>query len=267
MAHEPRTRVLAIGGDVVLAHDVAHREHDLLRRFVLDQAFVRGDQFVRPRSVHAGENLVASLGALPLAAPRTARVRRLAIAGIGRLAILPTRGQLLTRRERRNHLVAIVVRILHTLDKRYRPVGRERRKQALNAQLLVDELLGVGDAQVLAPATACIDRARRIARRCAPNSARRCRLRGRMRLRMRALGTLRACARATLRACLVTRPRAIPRASARLPRARLRARAPRILRACARFRARIRFCFFLRVFLTPFLMISHATHCVTRTPR
>ena len=192
MAHEPRARVLAIGGDVVLAHDVAHRKHDFLRRFVLDQAFVRGDQLVRPRGVHAGENLVASLGALPLAALRTARIRRLAIAGVGRLAILPARGQLLTRREGRNHLVAIVVRVLHTFDEGYRPVGRERREQALDAQLFVDELLGVGDAQVLAPAAASVDRARRIARRCAPSSARRCRLRGRMRLRMRALGTLRA---------------------------------------------------------------------------
>ena len=184
MAHEPRTRVLAIGGDVVLAHDVAHREHDLLRRFVLDQAFVRGNQLVRPRGVHTSKDLIASLGALPLAALRGARIRR--------LAILPARGQLLSRRERRNHLVAIVIRVLHTLDERYRPVGRERREQAFNAQLLVDKLLGVGDAQVLAPAAASIDRARRIARPHAPSSARRCRLRGRMRLRMRALGTLRA---------------------------------------------------------------------------
>ena len=191
MAHEPRARVLAIGGDVVLAHDVAHREHDLLRRFVLDQAFVRGNQLVRSRGVHAGEDLIASLGALPLAALRGARIRRLAVAGIGRLAILPARGQLLARRERRNHLVAIVIRILHTLDERYRPIGRERRKQALNAQLLVDELLGVGDAQVLAPATACIDRARRIARRCAAGrGARRRRTRIRAHLRVRALGAL-----------------------------------------------------------------------------
>ena len=192
MAHEPRTRVLAIGGDVVLAHDVAHREHDFLRRFVLDQAFVRGNQLVRSRGVHTSKDLIASLGALPLAALRGARIRRLAIAGVGRLAILPARGQLLTRREGGNHLVAIVVRVLHTLDEGYRPVGRERREQAFNAQLLVDELLGVRDAQVLAPAAASIDRARRITRPCAPSSARRCRLRGRMRLRVRALGTLRA---------------------------------------------------------------------------
>ena len=214
MAHEPRARVLAIGGNVMLAHDIAHREHDFLRRFVLDQAFVRRHQLVRPRGVHAGENLVASLGALSLAAFRAADTRRLAIAGIDRLAILPARGQLLTRREGGNHLVAIVVRVLHTLDEGYRPIGRKRREQALDAQLFVDELLGVGDAQVLAPAAASVDWARRIAR----------------------------------------------------PHASSSARAPRALRACARLCTRIRFCFFLRVFLTPFFMISHATHCVTRTP-
>ena len=223
---------------------------------------------MRPRDVHAGENLVAGLGTLPLAALRAAGIRRLAIAGVSRLAILSARRQLLTWREGGNHLVAIMVRVLHSLDEGYRPIRRKRREQTLDAQLLVDELLGVGDAQVLAPAAASVDQAGRVARPCAPSrGAQRRRTSIRAHLRVLPLGALRSRAPAILRVRLVTQPRVIPRASARLPRACLRARAPRVLRARTRLHTRIRFCFFLRVFLTPFLMISHVTHCVTRTPR
>ena len=122
---------------------------------VLYQALVGGHQAVRMRRVHAGEDFAA--GGVKAGGAARMLGTALALARTARGPCAPRTapgGNPASGSERRRHLVAVVVGVVHPRDGQHDARGRPVGEQLFDAALLGCQLLGIRHAHPVAAAAA-----------------------------------------------------------------------------------------------------------------
>ena len=148
-----RMGVLVVGREAEAAHEVADGADNALGLLVLDEAAVGGHDAVRSGGVHAAEYLAR---AAPRRGPRPARtVPRAPTRAFSPAVPRPAAGQPAARRVGRDHLVAVVVGLLHAQDGPQRLCGATSANSAATRASLRRQLLGVRLAHMLARSARC----------------------------------------------------------------------------------------------------------------
>ncbi len=150
MAQKAAVRILAVGLDAEAGHEGTDGQDNLLGLLVLHEAPIGRHDAVRVGGVHAAEYLMARPPLRAAVARLAGTVAARALALLGPATRRGTR-QLLARRIRRDHLVAVAERVVHAQD-RPQLGAFEAAEQLGHARILARELGRIGLVRVLAGA-------------------------------------------------------------------------------------------------------------------